>query len=177
MENSLSWEEYFIKLLDVLKLKSKDPSTKVSALITDDFNTIISTGYNGFPICVRDTEERYNNRELKYKLVVHAEMNAILLAARNGKSLSNKILWVTKFPCCECAKAIIQSGIKRVNIISEKEDKEFEERWKESIELAITMFTESNTSVYKYIKEHNYYPEEIVKEFKNIYDPLNVVIG
>lgn len=143
----MNWPDYFAQLLDVLKLKSKDPSTKVAAIITDASNSIISTGFNGFPIGVEDKPERYADRELKYQLVVHAEANAILLAARNGKSLVNSHLWVSRFPCCECAKAIIQSGIKVVNIIEWQEDKEFADRWSKSIEIAKLMFVESEVEV------------------------------
>jgi dCMP deaminase len=145
------WEEYFAQLLDVIKLKSKDPSTKVGAIITDASNSIVSTGFNGFPRGVYDSEERYNNRELKYPMIVHAEMNAILLAARNGKSLIDTFIWVNKFPCCECAKAIIQSGIKRVYLIEKEPDLEFEKRWEESIKLAYLMFKESGVVINKYI--------------------------
>lgn len=147
----MEWEEYFSDLLDVLKKKSKDPSTKVSAIITDSHNAIIATGFNGFPMGVMDDEERYENREIKYKMVVHAEMNAILLAARNGKSLNGSTLWVNKFPCCECAKAIIQSGIKRVNIISKENDSKFDERWEESILISNKMFSEADIDIVKHV--------------------------
>lgn len=147
---SKCWVKYFSILLDAIKLKSKDPSTQVGAIITDHHNIIISTGYNGFPMGVDDSEERYENRELKYNLIVHAEMNAILLAARHGKSLLQTVLWVNRFPCCECAKAIIQSGIIKVNLIQNSDDIEFDKRWAKSIELSTIMFRESGVTVDKY---------------------------
>jgi dCMP deaminase len=146
----MDWVEYFARLLDVLKLKSQDPSTKVAAIITIN-NAIVSTGFNGFPIGVKDDPERYENRELKYQLIVHAEHNAILLASRQGKSLEGSSLWVNKFPCCECAKAIIQSGIKTINIIEWKEDPEFDLRWEKSLSIAKMMFRESDTIVERWI--------------------------
>jgi dCMP deaminase len=87
---------------------SKDPSTKVGAVIFDSSGRILSTGYNGFPRGVYDHEERYLDRETKYKFVVHAELNAILNATQ---PLTGDYLYVTLSPCSECAKAIIQSGI------------------------------------------------------------------
>lgn len=148
----MEWIEYFARMLDVIKLKSKDPSTKVGALITDSDHAIISTGFNGFPSGVVDRPERYEDRELKYQMVVHAEMNAILLAAKNGKSLKGCTIWVNKYPCCECTKAIIQSGIEQVCIIETEPDEEFEKRWEKSIQLATIMFREAKVIVSKLYK-------------------------
>jgi dCMP deaminase len=99
---------------------SKDPSTKIGAVIIKE-DTIISTGYNGFPRKVKDYESRYLDKEIKYKLVVHAEQNAIFSAARNGAQTLNTILYTQAHPCSECCKAIAQAGIKEVVI---------HERWK-----------------------------------------------
>lgn len=116
--------------------KSKDPSTKVGAIIARSDRTILSMGYNGFPRGVFDTPERYNDRELKYKLVVHAEANAILAA---GTIPSACTLYSTLFPCNECAKMIIQAGIKRVisplTITGH--------RWSDSHNIACMMFAEA----------------------------------
>lgn len=90
---------------------SKDPSTQVGAVLVDSKRRVIGTGYNGFPRGVLDHPHRYANRPLKYEMVVHAELNAILNATRE---LDDSTLYVTLSPCNECAKAIIQSGIKRV---------------------------------------------------------------
>lgn len=103
--------------------RSKDPNTQVGACIVSADNIIISTGYNGFPAGCSDDEypwEREGN-DTKYPYVVHAELNAILNS--NGRSLTGATLYVSLFPCNECAKAIIQSGIKEVVYLSDKYDK------------------------------------------------------
>ena len=102
--------------------RSKDPNTQVGACIVDDQNRILSTGYNGFPHGCSDDEFPWNRDEAigetKYQFVVHAELNAILNA--RGNSLSGSKVYVALFPCNECAKAIIQAGIKEVIYLSDK---------------------------------------------------------
>jgi dCMP deaminase len=102
--------------------RSKDPSTQVGACIVDSEKRILSTGYNGFPHGCSDDEFPWNRDEslgeTKYQFVVHAELNAILNAS--GKSLAGSTLYVGLFPCNECAKAIIQAGIKEVIYLSDK---------------------------------------------------------
>ena len=102
--------------------RSKDPNTQVGACIVDDQNRILSTGYNGFPQGCSDDEFPWDREggtaDTKYAFVVHAELNAILNA--RGKSLSGARLYVALFPCNECAKAIIQSGIREVIYLSDK---------------------------------------------------------
>jgi dCMP deaminase len=105
---------------------SKDPRTKIGAVIVDDERRILSTGYNGFPAGIADDSRLYN-REEKYPLIIHGETNAILNALRGGVSITNANLFVYGLPVCgECAKMICQSGIKRVvmgpkSIFSENE--------------------------------------------------------
>jgi dCMP deaminase len=100
--------------------RSKDPNTQVGACIVDENNIILSTGYNGFPFGCSDDEYPWNREgeDTKYKFVVHAELNAILNA--NGKSLKGARIYVDLFPCNECAKAIIQSGIAEVVYLYDK---------------------------------------------------------
>lgn len=102
--------------------RSKDPSTQVGACIIDKDKRILSTGYNGFPHGCSDDDFPWNRDEskgeTKYQFVVHAELNAILNAS--GKSLAGSKLYVALFPCHECAKAIIQSGIAEVVYLSDK---------------------------------------------------------
>lgn len=93
---------------------SKDPNTKVGALIIDKRGSIRSVGYNGFPRGVNDDQSRYNDRDTKLKLIAHAEANAIANAASTGTQIQGCSIVVTKFPCCECAKMIINSGILHV---------------------------------------------------------------
>lgn len=108
------WLMYFFELAKTVAKQSKDPSTKVGAVIITKDKRIISTGYNGFPVGADDNTEMYLDKPTKYKRVVHAEANAITQAARYGVPLNDCIMFVTLPPCIECAKLIIQSGIKHV---------------------------------------------------------------
>ena len=118
----ISWDDYFMGVALLASQRSKDPSTRVGACIIDSSNRILSTGYNGFPQGCSDDEFPWNRDEslgeTKYQFVVHAELNAILNA--RGKSLEGSKLYVALFPCNECAKAIIQAGIKEVIYLSDK---------------------------------------------------------
>lgn len=116
----ISWDEYFMGVALLAAKRSKDPNTQVGACIVDENNVIISTGYNGFPIGCSDDEFPWDREGdmTKYPYVVHAELNAILNAS--GKSLHGAKIYVDLFPCNECAKAIIQSGISEVIYLSDK---------------------------------------------------------
>ena len=118
----ISWDEYFMGVALLAAERSKDPNTRVGACIVDDQNRILSTGYNGFPQGCSDDDFPWNRDETegetKYKFVVHAELNAILNT--RGKSLAGSRLYVGLFPCHECAKAIIQAGIREVIYLSDK---------------------------------------------------------
>jgi dCMP deaminase len=105
------WNLRFLDMADFVASWSKDPSTKVGAVITDEHKRIVSVGYNGFPRGVSDDEERYNDRPLKYKLVCHAERNALDNAPL---SVDGCTMFVSLMPCAECAKSMIQKGIKKV---------------------------------------------------------------
>jgi dCMP deaminase len=109
------WGDKYIHLAKEISTWSKDPSTKVGAVVVGCDGQILSQGFNGFPRGIKDSEERLNNRERKYELIVHAEMNAIYNASLNGVSLKDSTLYVYGLPICnECAKGIIQVGIKKV---------------------------------------------------------------
>ena len=116
----ISWDEYFMGVAMLAACRSKDPSTQVGACIVSQDNIIISTGYNGMPKGCSDDEFPLDRtgEETKYPYVVHAELNAILNA--NGRDLRGSKLYVALFPCNECAKAIIQSGIREVYFLSDK---------------------------------------------------------
>ena len=116
----ISWDEFFMGVALLAANRSKDPNTQVGACIVDDNNVIISTGYNGFPIGCSDDEFPWDREGeiTKYPFVVHAELNAVLNAS--GKSMRGAKIYVALFPCNECAKAIIQSGIKEVIYLSDK---------------------------------------------------------
>lgn len=119
-QDYISWDEYFMGVALLASCRSKDPNTQVGACIVSPENIILSTGYNGFPVGCSDDEYPWDREgeQTKYPYVVHAELNAILNAS--GKSLRNARLYVDLFPCNECAKAIIQSGIREVIYLSDK---------------------------------------------------------
>ena len=121
-EDYISWDEYFMGVAMLASRRSKDPNTQVGACIVSGDNIILSTGYNGFPIGCSDDEYPWDREgeegQTKYPYVVHAELNAILNA--HGRDLQGSRLYVALFPCNECAKAIIQSGVKEVLYLSDK---------------------------------------------------------
>ena len=114
--DNLKWDEYFMGLAKLSALRSKDPSTQVGACIVDSDHKVVSIGYNGMPRGVDDEVIPWGHGEgleSKYLYVCHAEFNAIL-NTRNGSALQGCSIYVTLFPCNECAKAIVQTGIKEV---------------------------------------------------------------
>ena len=117
----IAWDDYFMGVSILAANRSKDPSTQVGACIVSDDNRILSTGYNGFPQGCSDDDFPWNRNaelgETKYNFVVHAELNAILNAG--GKSLVGSRIFVSLFPCHECAKAIMQAGVKEVVYLSD----------------------------------------------------------
>ena len=119
----ITWDEYFMGIAMLSARRSKDPNTQVGACIVNDRNKIMSVGYNGFPLGCSDDEFPWEREgddplETKYLYVAHSELNAIL--NYRGGSLEGAKLYVCLFPCNECAKAIIQSGIKEVIYDSDK---------------------------------------------------------
>ena len=119
-QNYISWDEYFMGVAMLAAQRSKDPNTQVGACIVSKDNIIISTGYNGMPKGCSDDDFPWNRdgAETKYPYVVHAELNAILNA--NGRDLRDSKIYVALFPCNECAKAVIQSGIREIYYLSDK---------------------------------------------------------
>lgn len=119
--NYISWDEYFMSIAILSSQRSKDPSTKVGACIVSKDKKVLSLGYNGMPIGVDDNLIPWGREgeelETKYPYVCHAELNAILNSERN---LQNGKIYVTLFPCNECAKAVIQAGIKEVIYLDNK---------------------------------------------------------
>ena len=120
----LNWEEYFMGIAKLSAMRSKDPSTQVGACIVSDDNRILSIGYNGSPNGFKDEffpwDREGKTLETKYLYVCHAEMNAIINYRGNRKELENAKIYVDLFPCNECAKMIIQSGIREVIYLSDK---------------------------------------------------------
>lgn len=120
-KNYILWDEYFMGVAKLSALRSKDPSTKVGACIVNEKKRIVGIGYNGLPYGCNDDEYPWEREgeflETKYPYVVHAEPNAIL---NSTNKLDNATIYVTLFPCNECAKLIIQSGIREIVYISDK---------------------------------------------------------
>jgi len=121
-QDYITWDEYFMGIALLSAKRSKDPSTQVGACIVNQYNKIVGIGYNGFPIGCSDDDlpwERTNDNvnETKYPYVVHAEANAIL---NSTKDLHNSRIYAALFPCNECTKLIIQSGIKEIIYLSDK---------------------------------------------------------
>ena len=111
---SMNWAEYFCNMLDSIAIKSKDPSTKVGAIIVGPDWEIRSTGFNGFPRGVNETKMSRWERPEKYKWIAHADRNAIDQAARVGTPCLGCVMYLPFPPCSECAKSIIQVGIATV---------------------------------------------------------------
>jgi len=136
--NLSNWDKRFLELAELVSSWSKDPSTKVGAVIIDDKNIIVSVGFNGFPKGIKDNE-RLQNRDSKYQIIIHAENNALMFAKR---PLDNCILYTYPFiPCPRCAGMIIQSGIKRVVSYKNTTDRM---RWELDFSVSRKLFREAN---------------------------------
>lgn len=145
MIKSFDWDQYFMTMAYLVSMKSKDPSTRVGAVIVGPDREIRATGYNGLPRGVADRNYRYEDREYKLLAVNHAEENAILHCALNGVSARDCTLYCPWLPCSRCAKSVIQSGIKEVvfdvNFPGNQEGMEGD--WKRSIEITRELFNET----------------------------------
>jgi len=141
------WDYRFLRIAQEIASWSKDPGTKVGAVLVRD-RRIISQGYNGFPQRISDTVERYADRTLKLAYTVHAEVNAILNAASNGAKTANATLYVTFPPCVNCATSVVQAGIDRVVCpdVSTSPD-----RWRESFTAGYNLLSEAGVEVMTFI--------------------------
>ncbi|WPX95939.1 deoxycytidylate deaminase [Candidatus Bandiella euplotis] len=156
MATHYSWDEYFMTMAYLISMKSKDPSTRVGAVIVDEDKEIRSTGYNGLPRGVTDKPDRYADKNYKYLASNHAEENALLYCARVGTAIKNCSLYTTWIPCSRCAKSIIQVGIKEVifdanfpgNLVSNQN-----EYWRESIQISKEILLEANVKIREYDKK------------------------
>lgn len=123
-EDYINWDEYFMGIALLTAMRSKDPNSQVGACIVSPENKILSLGYNGMPMGCSDDEMPWEREgaplQTKYMYVCHAELNAILNHASGTGSLKGARIYTTLFPCNECAKAIIQSGIKELIYLSDK---------------------------------------------------------
>lgn len=143
------WDARYLDLAKHFSTWSKDPNTHVGAVTIHKNGTILSTGYNGFPRGVEDTKERLENREVKLKYVVHAEQNCIYNASHHGACLHGSTLYVHGLPVCnECAKGVVQVGIKRVVM---KFPAEISSSWEESFYYSSAMFKEAGIDFKRFI--------------------------
>lgn len=141
---SEKWDHRFLDLATHIAGWSKDPSTKVGCVVVGEDREIRSTGFNGFPRGIADTDERLADRELKYPLICHAEENAIMHAARIGMTLKGCIAYVTWPPCTRCARSLIQAGV--VEVIYPKQ-LEIPERWRADFDLSTSLLIEAGVTV------------------------------
>ena len=141
-----NWNLRFGELAKYISSWSKDKSTKVGAVIVnpDDRNPI-SMGFNGFPSKVNEDIPERHERPLKYSFTVHGEINAIANAAKNGQRTKGCDIYVNFFPCCNCAGAIVNAGIKKV--ICENKPDFNDERWGENWKISQTILTEGGVEV------------------------------
>jgi dCMP deaminase len=145
----MSWAEYFHNIAHVVKLKSKDKSTKIGAVIVGSNNEIRSTGYNSFPRGIEDFHDERQERPEKYYWMEHAERNAIINAARIGVSTNNCVMYLTcDIPCVDCTRAIINSGIKI--IYCERGTGAKGDHWDGHRERSIQMLKEAHRTVWYY---------------------------
>lgn len=149
------WIKRFLQEAKQKSTWSKDPSTKIGSIAVGKHKQIIASGYNGFPRGIKDTPERYADKKLKYSLVAHSEMNLIFNACLTGVSLEDSSLFVYGLPVCnECAKGIIQTGIKEVYMLFPKN---VSDKWEESFKLTKEMFDEAGIKYKVYYEEPYFY--------------------
>jgi len=140
MASQFEWDNRYLDLAKQISTWSKDPSKKIGAVAVGKEGQVLAQGYNGFPRGIKDNPDRYLNKEMKYKFVVHAEMNVIYNASYNGVSLKGSTLYVYGLPVCsECAKGIVQTGVSRIVMVAS----DVSERWKESFETTKVIFDEA----------------------------------
>lgn len=150
------WDNYFLNICYLSAQMSKDPSTQVGAVIVGPDRAIRATGFNGFPVCIHNYKDRYADRDTKLKLIVHAEMNAALAAARNGISIdcctlyllaknSQNQIWGGP-PCHRCLVELIQAGITSIISIPRKNAPS---RWQESLDLSMQIIKEANIDYFE----------------------------
>lgn len=145
MNSNDKWDLRYMGLAREVSTWSKDPSRKIGAVAIGTKGQVLSQGFNGFPRGIFDAPHRYEDRPTKYKYVVHAEMNCIYNATFSGVSLDGANLYVWGLPVCsECAKGIIQVGIKRVFWST---DQEIPPIWSESLDLTKAMLTEAEVTI------------------------------
>jgi dCMP deaminase len=137
------WDRWFLGMAEYVASASKDPSTRTGAVIVDGARRVVGIGYNGFPRGVKDLPERYADRSLKYKMVVHCERNAILFA--RGRTDGCTLYTWPFMSCSVCAGMVINAGI--VRCVAPAASSELLSRWGEDLDIARTMFEEAGVEL------------------------------
>lgn len=137
-----TWTQAWMDMAFLVAENSRDPSSKVGAVVVNRNQEQVSSGYNDFPRGVQNLASRYANRELKYAFIQHAERNALDFAKSD---IAGSTLYVTTHPCAECTKSIIQKGISCV--VCPEPERGFAERWEESIKFSKLMLSEAGVSL------------------------------
>lgn len=145
-----TWDKFFMDMAKLASSKSKDRSRKVGCVIVGPDNEVRSIGFNGFPRGIDDSIEKRHQRPLKYKWVAHAELNAVANAARAGIRTDGCAIYIPWLACSECAKAIIQAGIRRIVCVDAYPDDPI---WKDDMQLALEMLIEAGVKVRYYCEE------------------------
>jgi dCMP deaminase len=139
-----SWDELFMRHVYLIASKSKDPRTKIGAILVKD-GIIISEGYNGFARNVKDKPSRYRVKEQKYPFMVHGEANAVLNTCRHGVNTTGSICYTQGIPCNECAKTLIQAGV--TEVIVHRQWPAMNQKWLASIKTTKIMFKEAKVKI------------------------------
>ena len=149
MQHSTKWTRRYLNLAKHVSQWSKDPSTKVGAVIIGNNGEVLAQGYNGFPRLVKDTKDRLNDQKKKYRFIVHAELNCIYHAARIGLGLHGATMFIFGLPPCnECIKGIIQAGI--TSLVFETLSTDNNSNWLDNFNLSKTMLDEAGVSYTMY---------------------------
>lgn len=147
----MSWDDRWMAMAQLVATWSKDRSTKVGAVIVDSRNVVLSLGWNGFPRGVTDNVDTRHERPTKYLYTEHAERNAIYNAAANGTSLAGSSMYIDWFPCTDCARAIIQSGISSV-VCKENPSLDVHKKWNEDFKISKEMLEEAGVEIQYYVR-------------------------
>lgn len=141
------WRYRWIQMAELVSSWSEDPSTKVGCVIVNDEQDLLSIGWNGLPRGIVSSVEKIEHRPTKYSWIEHAERNAIYNGTRTGsKNFKGATMYILYFPCCDCARAIIQSGISTI-VVKQNNDDSFKERWTENLKMSKQMLVEANIQI------------------------------
>lgn len=146
MSELSKWDTRWMQAAENVAQWSRDPRRKVGCIIVDDDNNQLSGGYNGFPRGIED-DDRLNQREIKLKMMVHAEANAVAAAARNGHSIKGATAYISHAPCSQCVCLLIQAGISRVVF---KKQEGHSPEWQEDFQLALDLLDEAQIVFFKF---------------------------